>query len=198
MRDQVEQDRGFVERALEGDPDGFRALVERYQRPVFSVILRLVRDRATAEDLAQESFIKAFRALATFDRNRKFSSWLFSIAHNTAIDHLRKRVVDTVPLEVDDDRQDPIDILAAAPLDNPEGAALRRDLTRCFEEALAELRPEYAEVLTLRFQEGLAYEEIAEVIGLPLGTVKTHIYRARRQLATRLRAMGFGPQGKID
>jgi len=192
VRDRAEQDLEVVEQALKGAPDGFRSLVERYQRPVFSIILRLVRDRATTEDLAQEAFLKAFRALDSFDRRRKFSSWLFAIAHNTAIDHLRKRVLDTVPLETGDDQRDPIDVVAGPATESPESAAISGDLARCFEVALAELRPEYAEVLTLRFGEGLAYDEIAEVVGLPLGTVKTHLYRARRRLADRLRSMGWG------
>jgi RNA polymerase sigma-70 factor (ECF subfamily) len=92
------QDAELVERVVDGDGDAFRQLVERYQRPVYGLLLRMVRTPALAEDLAQETLIKAYRAIATFDRSRRFSSWLFKIAHNTAIDHLRKKSPPTVTL----------------------------------------------------------------------------------------------------
>ena len=150
----------------------------------------MVRDRALAEDLAQETFVKAFRSLGSYDRRRKLSSWLFTIAHNTTIDHLRRKRLATVPLEVEGDEISPVDRAAAPAAEGPERVALRADLLRAFEAALTELRPDYAEVLVLRFQEGMAYDEIAEVMGLPLGTVKTHLHRARKALAARLQELG--------
>ena len=156
----------------------------------------MVRDRALAEDLAQETFVKAFRSLASYDRQRKLSSWLFTIAHNTTIDHLRRKRLATVPLEVEGDEVSPVDRAAAPDAESPERVALRADLLRAFEAALTELRPDHAEVLVLRFQEGMAYDEIAEVMGLPLGTVKTHLHRARKALAARLHELGvYRPEG---
>lgn len=191
-----EEDRQLVGQALAGKQRGYRDLVSKYQRPVFSIILRMVRNRATAEDLAQEAFVKAFRALGSFDLERKFSSWLFTIAHNTAIDHLRRKSPPLLPLETQDEEQpDLLAFLATPAEDSPEGRALRGDLLRAIESALEGLRPEYAEVLILRFQEGLAYEEISQVTSLPLGTVKTHIFRARKELARQLRARGWRPEG---
>jgi RNA polymerase sigma-70 factor (ECF subfamily) len=187
------QDAELVERVVDGDGDAFRQLVERYQRPVYGLLLRMVRTPALAEDLAQETLIKAYRAIATFDRSRRFSSWLFKIAHNTAIDHLRKKSPPTVTLETDDDeRLDPLASLAAPESRSPEAQAAGRDLAEALQEALMELRPDYREAILLRFQQGLPYEEIAEVLDLPLGTVKTHLHRARRQMAAKLRAGGWG------
>jgi|CXWL01.1.fsa_nt_gi RNA polymerase sigma-70 factor (ECF subfamily) len=184
--------------ARRGSADAFRRLVEAYQRPVFTLLARMVRDRELAEDLAQEAFVKAYRALGSYDPGLKFSSWLFKIAHNTAIDHLRKKPLATVPLQAspdDDDGGDLLAVLADPDAETPEGFALRADLGRALERALATLRTEYREVMVLRFQEGLAYEEIAEVLALPLGTVKTFIHRARKELALRMTELGFAPPG---
>lgn len=185
----------LVAQALAGSEEACRRLVERYERPVFGLILRMVRDPAVAEELAQDTFIKAFGALERFNPRKKLSSWLFKIAHNTAIDHLRKREPLTVSLSPpqEDEGPDYGATLADAGSRDPEQRAQEADLARGIEEALGGLRPEYREVLVLRFQEGLAYDEIAQVLDLPLGTVKTHIHRARKELAGRLTEAGWGP-----
>ena len=186
-------DARLVERVVAGDGDAFRQLVERYQRPVYGLLVRMVRDPALAEDLAQETLIKAYRAIATFDRRRQFSSWLFKIAHNTAIDTLRRKRLPTVALETSaGDRVDPLALLAMPESRSPEAQARGRDLAEALQEALMRLRPDYREAILLRFQQGLPYEEIAEILDLPLGTVKTHLHRARKQMATALRAAGWG------
>jgi RNA polymerase sigma-70 factor (ECF subfamily) len=184
-------DRELVEHALAGSEHAFTLLVERHQQAVFRVLLRMVGDPSLAEDLAQEAFVKAYRALATFDRRRKLSSWLFKIAHNTAIDHLRRHRPDMVPLETDE--PDRLDLLGRLEdgVRSPEEEASRGDLRRALEEAFAALEPTYQEIMVLRFQEGLAYEEISEVTGLNLGTVKTRIHRGRKQMAEYLRDRGW-------
>jgi RNA polymerase sigma-70 factor (ECF subfamily) len=157
----------------------------------------MVRNRALAEELAQDVFIKAYTRLASYDRTRKFSSWLFKVAHNTAIDHLRRRQLDTVPLETSpldtSERGETqlADRLAGPETEGPEEHAVRAELAEAIERALADMRPEHREVLLLRFQHGLTYEELVEVTGLPLGTVKTHLHRARRRLATLLGEAGW-------
>jgi RNA polymerase sigma-70 factor (ECF subfamily) len=182
----------LVADALTGSQDAYQDLLERYQRPVFGLVLRIVRDRGLAEDLAQESFLKAFRALASFQRDRKFSSWLFKIAHNTAIDHVRRRGLDTVPLESpEQEGPDLLDSLAGPELQSPETGLRRGDLAAALEAAARRLRPEYRTVMELRFREGLAYDEIAEVTGLPMGTVKTHIHRARKAMVESLGELGW-------
>ena len=154
----------------------------------------MIRQDTLAEDLAQEVFLKAFRALDSFDQRRKFSSWLFKIAHNTAIDQLRRRQLDTVPLEVPDPHAP--DLVAVVPdsrAESPASRAERRDLARAIQGAVESLKPLYREVVILRYQEGLSYEEIAEITDLPLGTVKTHLFRARKAMVAHLEAHGWRP-----
>lgn len=194
----AKSDSYWIEQALAGSQEAFTRLLESYQRPVFSVIVRMVRDPALAEDLTQETFVKAFRALASFERERKFSSWLFTIAHHTTIDHVRRKQLPTVSLEgTDPDQEGPsrFENLAVATDASPEEDLAHRELADDLEDALGRLRPEYAEVIVLRFQQSLSYDEISEITGLPLGTVKTHLYRARKALAEALEQRGWDPEG---
>lgn len=154
----------------------------------------MVRDPSLAEDLVQETFVKAFRHLDSFDVSRKFSSWIFKIAHNTTLDALRRKTLPTVSLdpgedESSDHRKDWED--AEAP--SPDQRVERMDLAKAIESAMQELSPRYREIIALRYQEGLAYQEIAEILDLPMGTVKTHIHRARRAMADTLRERGVEP-----
>jgi len=190
-------DRQLIAAAKSGSQDAYRDLVERYQRPVFALVIRIVRDRALAEDVAQEAFIKAFQALGTFEIERKFSSWLFKIAHNSAIDALRRKRVMTVPIESpQEEGRDLLDSLPGPESDSPEAVLAGRDVARALVQALGELRPEYRSAIELRFIQGLAYEEISEIMQIPLGTVKTHLHRARKALAEALRARGFEPSAR--
>ena len=189
-------DEQLVAEALGGSQAAFRELVRRYERPVFNLVVRMVRDRETAEDLSQDSFVKAFSRLATYRAEQgKFSNWLFKIAHNTALDHLRRGTLVTVSLEPQDPYEGGgLQAVVSDPDDpSPLDAAVAGSLSEALEAGLGRLRPEYREVLVLRAQEGLAYEEIAQVMGLPLGTVKTYIHRARKELAGLLTSAGWGP-----
>jgi RNA polymerase sigma-70 factor (ECF subfamily) len=152
----------------------------------------MVRERELAEDLSQEVFLKAYRALSSYDSTRKFSSWLFKIAHNATIDHLRRTELETVPLDGDSEG----DLGVARVLEDPtsttpEQRLLGVDLGGALEEAIRSLRPAYREVILLRHREELSYQEIAEVTGASLGTVKTNLHRARKELAEILRARGL-------
>ncbi len=186
-------DAELVALALSGSEEGYRCLAERFERPVFSILVRMVRDRALAEDLAQDAFVKAFRNLHRFDCGRKFSSWLFKIAHNTAIDHLRRKQLDIVPLERTS-RDQPAaawEVVAASENEHPDRLVEHSELASGIEAALGTLRPAYRAILVLRFQEELSYEEISEVMDLPMGTVKVQLHRARKQLARVLTTMGW-------
>lgn len=179
---------------MRGSEDAFRDIVLQYQRPVFSLIVRMVQDPRLAEDLAQEVFIKAYRALSTYDLNRKFSSWLFKIAHNTTIDYLRKGRLQTEPFESQVEGEASYsDTLEDPRAESPEGAVERTDLAQAIEKAILGLRPEYREVMVLRYQEGLSYQEIVEATGLALGTVKTNIHRARKEMMALLQEGGWAP-----
>jgi RNA polymerase sigma-70 factor (ECF subfamily) len=191
-------DAEVVARALDGRQEAYREIVVRYERPVFSLVARMLQDPGAAEDLAQEVFIKAFRRLDTYDPQRKFSSWLFKIAHNTTIDHLRRHSPETVPLETDkdDERRGLASVLPDAAAEDPLAAAERRDLARALERAIARLRTEYRESVVMFYLEGASYQEICEVTGLPLGTVKTNLHRARKELAQHMEALGWGAAAK--
>ena len=186
-------DAELVERALHGTQDAYRALVDRHAPAVLNVIGRIVREAGVAEELAQDTFVKAFGALRSFDPAFKFTNWILRIAHNTAIDHLRRRRPDTVSIDEDVPGQAVIEALAdqreASPFDRAAHADLRADL----EGALAALRPEYRRMVVMRYLEDLSYEDIAEILDLPLGTVKSHLHRARAEMARLMARGGWGP-----
>ncbi|MEM1206607.1 MAG: sigma-70 family RNA polymerase sigma factor [Acidobacteriota bacterium] len=192
MRRQQKTDEDLVVEALAGSAAAFEGLLRRYQRPVLSLVTRMVRDPALAEDLAQDAFIRAFRNLGSFDSSRKFKSWLFKIAHNRTIDHLRRRQPREVPLEqTSASGEEMWEVLEAPEEESPHRRAESRELASEVDRALSQLRPSYREVLLLRFQQGLAYHEIAEVTGLPMSSVKVQLHRGRKQLAKLLEAAGL-------
>ena len=182
------EDSELVSGALLGSEQACRRLVVRYQRPVFSIIVRMVRNAQLAEDLTQEVFVKAFRALPSYDHRRKFSSWLFKIAHNATIDHLRKGRLTTVPLEdPTSDGSDWLESIEDSSAVDPHEMRERAELAAILERAIGELRPAYREVMMLRHREELSYREIGEITGLTLAAVKTNLHRARKELAEILR-----------
>lgn len=182
----------MVEQTLKGSEEAFRQLVLKYQTPVYRLLLRVLRDPTAAEDIAQETFLKAYRALKGFQPDRKFLSWIFKIAHNTAIDSMRRKRLDTVPLETPgEELPGPIARLEDPSAPSPDGVVQGRDLARDLTAAVEGLDPLYRELVLLRFQEGLAYQEIVEVTGLPMGTVKTRLHRGRKQLAEILAQSGW-------
>lgn len=147
-----------------------------------TLLARLTGDSALAEDLAQESFVKAFRNLASFDPARRFSSWLLRIAHNTGIDALRRQRLPVVPLETAGPDHQPLDPAAPETPDPLE----RQALAAVLESALAGLRPEFRVAVTLRYEEGLSFAEIGQVLGVPEATARSHVHRARKELANVL------------
>jgi len=178
-----------------GSQEAFRELVGRFERPVFALVVRIVRRPELAEELAQEAFVKAWKALDRFDPGRKFSSWLFKIAHNAALDALRRRGEEELSLDAPAaGSEEPPPLPADPAAEDPLARATARAAGRALGEAMAGLRAEYREILALRFGEGLSYDEIAEVTGAPLGTVKVHLHRARGELARRMRELGWNPE----
>ncbi len=184
-------DQEVVERASTGSEAAYRELVRRYQRPVFSLTYRMVRDRELAEDLTQETFVKVLNAIDRYRPEYKFSSWIFKIANNAAIDHLRRRELDTLSLDGGPDAMTP-DRVQATSLQLSDGVESQleeleaRELGTQIERAIGALRPEYRSCIIMRHVEGRAYDEIADVLDLPLGTVKTYIHRARAELRESL------------
>ena len=191
MKSPFPDDRALAAEAAAGSQRAFRELLERYERPVFSIVYRMVRDRALAEDLTQEAFIRAFRAIGGYNPGYKFSSWIFKIAHNLTIDHLRKRRIDTISLEgspdaVTEEEQARTRPVLESPGERPDAHVENLELGGAIEAAIGRLRPHYRTVTLLRHVEGYSYNEIAEILDLPLGTVKTYIHRARLELKEAL------------
>lgn len=189
LRERTDQE--VVALAKQGSEAAYRELVRRYQRPVFSLVFRMVRNRELAEDLSQETFIKVLNAIHSYRPEFKFSSWVFKIANNAAIDHLRRRELDTLSLEGSPHADTPEMIEATALQIGERGEnqleeVEHRELGQSIEAAINRLRPEYRSCILLRHVEGHTYEEIAEILGLPLGTVKTYIHRARNELRIAL------------
>ena len=184
-------DADVVALAQQGREQAYRELIRRYERPVFSLIIRMVRDRESAEDLAQETFIKVLNHIERYRPEFKFSSWLFKIANNVAIDHLRRRTIPTVSMAGAPDAATQAQIEATSfEVEGRGETALEeleaRELGSAIDRAIGKLRPEYRSCIILRHIEGRSYEEIAATLDLPLGTVKTYIHRARHELRKEL------------
>jgi RNA polymerase sigma-70 factor (ECF subfamily) len=184
-------DQEVVLEARDGRQAAYRELVRRYERPIFSLIYRMVRNREQAEDLSQETFVKALNAIESYRPEYKFSSWIFKIANNVAIDYLRRRELDTLSLDGSPHALTPEAVQATAlQLGDRQETALEeleaKELGGEIERAIAGLRPEYRACILLRHVEGRPYEEIATMLDLPLGTVKTYIHRARGELREAL------------
>jgi RNA polymerase sigma-70 factor (ECF subfamily) len=186
-------DARLVEHALAGSQDAYRTLVDRHSRAVLTLVSRMVRDQGVAEELAQDAFVKAFAALRSFDPSYKFSNWVLRIAHNVAIDHLRRARPAVVSIDDDSSGRDLADVLADGRAPSAFDLAVRRDFRDDLEAALARLRPEFRQLVVMRYLEDMSYEDIAEVVGLPLGTVKSHLHRARAALGRQLAEAGWGP-----
>lgn len=171
------EDGYLVAMALGGDPEAFAALVERYDRAVYHLAYRTLHDVEEARDATQEAFFKAFRSLRTFKPGAKFSTWIFAITYHACCDRLNRRK--RYSTEELPDRAD------AAP--GPESQAIALDEARRLREAIDALPEKYRAVITLYHLQGRQYDEIAAVLGLPMGTVKTHLFRAKEQLRALLR-----------
>jgi RNA polymerase sigma-70 factor (ECF subfamily) len=180
-----------VAAALTDQQSAFEQIVRRYQRPMVNLIARMIGDRAHAEDLAQEAFVKAFRSLAAFDTTRRLSSWLFRIAHNTAVDAMRRphRQMISIDTRTGDARESADTPVAPREPDPVEQEALGQAI----EAAMSRLRPEFRAAVVLRYDEGLAFDEIGHVMGIPEATARSHVHRARKELMRRLTEAGWEP-----
>ena len=168
----VEDDQALIAATLAGRPEAFGELVARYERAVYHLAVRTLHDRVEAEDATQEAFFKAYRALGTFRRGAKFSTWIFTICYRGCCDRLAKRKRFSGE-ELPD---------YADPSAGPEALAERSDEAGRLRAAIDALPDKYRAVITLYHLQGKQYEEIAAVLNLPLGTVKTHLFRAKEQL----------------
>ncbi|MGH8235655.1 MAG: RNA polymerase sigma factor RpoE [Steroidobacteraceae bacterium] len=187
---QDDSDQQLVERVQAGDKSAFDLLVRKYQHRVLKLVGRFVSDAAEAEDVAQEAFLKAYRALASFRGDSAFYTWLYRIAINTAKNALvsnRRR-----PVDFDLDLQDPEQYDRHARLkegDTPEGVLLTEEIRNVVERAMEQLPEDLRTAIVLRELEGLLYEEIAEAMDCPVGTVRSRIFRAREAIDRKLKPL---------
>lgn len=177
----------LARRAQEGDMGAFTELVQLYKDRLFNFIFRMVHSREEAEDLLQEVFLRVYKSLATYSPQYQFSTWIYRIAQNLCIDHLRRRRLPSFSVDAPVGEDD--DLVMEVPDESmsPEALFESADLRHEVEEAIASLPPRYRSVIILRHIQGLTYEEISRITDLPVNTVKTHIFRARRILRERLR-----------
>ena len=175
-------DRELVEQARNGDAAAFGELVRRYQASVFNVCYRMAGERREAEDLAQEAFIRAYGRFNLFDIEKSFGPWIRRVAVNVCLNKLQRKDADGV--ELDEER----DTAAVSHLQNPEKALENAQTAQALRAALGELPPHYRAVIELRHFQELSYAEIADQLRLPLSDVKSHLFRARRMLAEKLRS----------
>lgn len=178
----------FVDAALAGDQHAYQQLVDKYQRALYFHILKLVRNRDVVDDLVQEAFLKAFDSLESYNRQYAFSTWIYRIATNNSIDYLRKKKLSTLsidePVQGKDGEMHMELADDSADTDREIIVKQRRSMVRDAVEALPE---KYRIVVRMRHMQEMSYEEIAEELALPLGTVKAHIFRARELLNKHLK-----------
>jgi RNA polymerase sigma-70 factor (ECF subfamily) len=183
-----DSDGALIERAQQGDLDAFNLLVDRYQRSVYNVALRYLRTPELAEDVTQDAFLRAYRALGTFrnDHGHGFRAWLLRIASNRALDTLRARQRQgseslDARMDEDDSSWEPEDVT-----ETPLAFAERGALSRALEDSLGKLPPDQRMAIILADVQGYSYEEVAEITGVAVGTVKSRIHRGRSRLRTLL------------
>jgi len=188
---QEADDLALVSRAQAGDQDAFRALVVRFQRKVYAVALGIVKDPDLAWDVAQDAFVRVHGRLSTFEGKSSFSTWLFRLTTHLAIDSVRKERTSRKD-SVEDVRESDLvgggeGILSTTLGDDPRENALRRELAGEIEKGLATLTVEHRTILVLREVEGLTYEELAERLDIPKGTVMSRLFHARKKMQAALR-----------
>lgn len=174
-------DRELVAIAVEGFDGSFEELVRRYQRPISAYVYRMVGNYESALDLTQEIFIKVYNSLNRYRAEFKFSTWIYKIAHNAAVDHLRRSATREQPLVVGPEG-DSFDLPLESSHLSPEQESERKERRGEIEAVVRALPANYRELIILRHSQDLSYEEIVEVTGLPLGTVKNRLFRAREMM----------------
>ena len=186
-----EIDQQLVERAQRGDKQAFELLVSKYQRKLARLLSRFIRDPTEVEDVAQEAFIKAYRALPTFRGDSAFYTWLYRIGINTAKNYLvamGRRAPTTTDID-SEEAESFEDGEQLRDLNTPENEMMSRQVAETVNQTLEELPEELRTAITLREIEGLSYEDIANIMNCPIGTVRSRIFRAREAIAERLRPL---------
>ncbi|MDD5425598.1 MAG: sigma-70 family RNA polymerase sigma factor [candidate division Zixibacteria bacterium] len=185
----MQDDEGIlIAGALDGDQKAYTQLVTKHRIAVFHIINKIVKNDDVARDLVQETFMKAFNSLATYRSEYRFSTWLYKIAANASIDFLRKKRIQALSLDQPVETRDgTVELEVADYSYNPERDLEHKEQRFSIEAAIASLPTKYREVIVYRHKEDKSYEEIADLLGIPVGTVKARIFRARELLKKKLK-----------
>lgn len=179
----AKQDIVLVEQALKGDQKAYALLLKKYRDTIYYMLLKMVKNQNDADDLTIEAFGKAFRNLSQYTSEYVFSTWLFRIASNNCIDFLRKKRAITIPIDTAAESDEGYSGIVIQATDlNPEEHMIKNQKTEELMEIVQQLKPRYRQLIELRYFKELAYEEIAQHMQLPLGTVKAQLFRARELL----------------
>lgn len=182
------EDEQLIADALKGDQKAYTILVEKHKAAIFHIINKIVRNKEAAADLVQETFMKAFSSLASYRSEYRFSTWLYKIAANASIDHLRKRRIQALSLDRPMDTGDgTLEFEVPDYSYHPEQDLVRKQQRISIDEAIASLPDKYREVIIYRHKDDKSYEEIADLLDIPVGTVKARIFRARELLKKKLK-----------
>ncbi len=192
LSDKALQDIALVEKAKNGDQLAYAQLLERYRDAIYFMLLKMVNNPVDAEDLTIEAFGKAFKNLKQYTPNFAFSTWLFKIASNNAIDYIRKQRGSTVSLDQSVDEEDNLSPSALIQSDtpDPEASMINEQKIKLMRDVVTKLKPRYRSLIELRYFKEYSYDEIADHLELPLGTVKAQLFRARELLLNILRSSG--------
>ena len=176
------QDDHWVVLAVKGDEKAYSELTQKYQKPLYFHVRKMIRNSDFAEDLVQDIFLKAFKSLKNYKNDYAFSTWLYRIATNHTIDYLRKKKLETLSIHADDSDDTHATIQLADEDSFTDEPMIRRERKNKVHEAIGQLPEKYREVILKRHIQEKSYQEIAEEMDIPLGTVKAHIFRARELL----------------
>jgi len=182
------EDDVLVKKAIGGDEEAYKRLVDKYERALYYHILKMIKDKEQVEDLVQETFVKAFDNLNTYSTNYAFSTWLYRIATNHTIDYLRKKKLKTLSIDKPMKTKD-----GEMEMQLPDDSAgtdrdiIRKQRQKIVQHAIDDLPEKYRKVIQLRHMEEKSYKEISDILDRPLGTVKAHIFRAREMLYKALK-----------
>jgi RNA polymerase sigma-70 factor (ECF subfamily) len=183
MEQEVPEDVCLVEEALGGNPASFQLLVERYEQRIFNLIRHYTRNPVEIEDLAQETFLKVYRRLSSFQRQSSFYTWLYRIAVNTILDSLKRR--GRSPVQAVEDLE-AVPVPSSSAVQSPSATLEREELARITHDVLEQLPEIFRTVLVLREYEDMAYQDIADLLGISIGTVESRLFRARARFKERL------------
>jgi RNA polymerase sigma-70 factor (ECF subfamily) len=177
----------LIKNALNGDQKAYEALLKRYQHGVYNIIFQMVKNREETEDLVQETFMKAFNALESYNDHYAFSTWLYKIAYNNCIDSIRKKKLKIMPLDKPiKTHEGEMHQQISDDSSSPENDFLFNEKKQMINNLIEDLPPVYREVIILRHRKERSYEEICDILKIPLGTVKARMFRAREMLKSAL------------